>query len=125
MLALAGGCDWLTGDFHLTGTIEIEPALESRAPKTNSVLFIVAQNAGGVPLAVHRIVNPAFPAPFAMSPTDLLVPAIRRNETLTVSAVLNAHGHLGAPQPGDLEGRAAATARPGERGVRVRLDFLR
>jgi hypothetical protein len=120
--ALAGGCEWLTGDFRLSGVVEISPLLEARAPKTNSVLFVIAQNAGGVPVAVHRIVNPEFPAAFAMSPQDLLVPGIRRNELLTVVARLNAHGILGAPKPGDLEGRSPEPAHPGDRAVKVRLD---
>jgi hypothetical protein len=122
LAALAGGCDWLTGDFRLSGVVEISPSLEARAPKTNSVLFVIAQNAGGVPVAVHRIVNPEFPAPFTMSSQDLLVPGIRRNEHLVVVARLNAHGILGAPKPGDLEGRSADPAHPGDRGVKVRLD---
>ena len=122
LLAGAAGCEWLTGDFRLSGVVEISPELEARAPKTNSVLFVIAQNAGGVPLAVHRIVNPEFPAKFAMSPQDLLVPGIRRRENLTIVARLNAHGNLGAAKPGDLEGRGRDQAHPGDRGVRVRLD---
>jgi hypothetical protein len=120
--ALFSGCDWLTGDFRLSGVVEISPLLEARAPKTNSVLFVIAQNAGGVPVAVHRIVNPEFPAEFTMSPQDLLVPGIRRNEQLTIVARLNAQGTLGAAKPGDLEGRSAENARPGDRGVKLRLD---
>lgn len=122
LAALAGGCEWLTGDFRLSGVVEIAPELEARAPKTNSVLFVIAKNAGGVPVAVHRIVNPDFPAAYSMSPKDLIVPAIRRNEPLYLVARLNAHGNLGAPKPGDLEGRTPKTARPGERGVTIRLD---
>lgn len=122
LAALAGGCEWLTGDFRLTGVVEIAPELEARAPKTNSVLFVIAKNAGGVPVAVHRIVNPEFPAKYSMSPKDLIVPAIRRNEPLYLVARLNAHGNLGAPKPGDLEGRSPTPARPGDRGVTVRLD---
>lgn len=122
LAGFAGACDWLTGDFRLAGVVEISPALEARAPKTNSVLFVIAQNAGGVPVAVHRIVNPEFPASFEMSPQDLLVPGIRRHETLTIVARLNAHGILSAPKPGDLEGRSPELAHPGERGVKVRLD---
>lgn len=122
LAALTGGCEWLTGDFRLSGVIEISPLLEARAPKTNSVLFVIAQNAGGVPVAVHRIVNPEFPAAFTMSSKDLLVPGIRRNEHLVIVARLNAHGNLGAPKPGDLEGRSASPAHPGDRGVRIRLD---
>ena len=120
--ALFGACDWLTGDFRLTGTVEILPGLESRVPKTNSVLFIIARNAGGVPVAVHRIVNPEFPARFSMAPQDLLVPGIRRHEHLTLSAQLNAHGNLGKQKPGDIEGRGANPAHPGDRSVRVLLD---
>lgn len=123
LLAALAGCDWLTGDFRLTGVVEIEPLLEARAPKTNSVLFVIAKNSGGVPLAVHRIVNPEFPASFAMSPQDLLVPGIRRNERLTIVARLSAHGTLGAAKPGDIEGRSPeGAARPGQGGVKVRLE---
>lgn len=122
LAALAGGCEWLTGDFRLTGVVEISPQLEARVPKTNSVLFIIAQNAGGVPVAVHRIVNPEFPAAFTMSPQDLLVPGIRRNEHLTIVARLNAHGILSTPKPGDLEGRRPEPSHPGDHGVKVRLD---
>ena len=122
LAAFAGGCDWLTGDFRLSGVVEISPELAARAPKTNSVLFVIAQNAGGVPVAVHRIVNPEFPASFKMTAKDLLVPGIRRNEHLTVVARLNAHGILSAPKPGDLEGRSPEPAHPGGHGVKVRLD---
>lgn len=122
LAAAAGGCDWLTGDFRLSGVVEISPALESRVPKTNSVLFVIAQNAGGVPVAVHRIVNPEFPATYRMSPKDLLVPGIRRNEHLIIVVRLNAHGNLDAAKPGDLEGRSPSPAHPGDRGVTVRID---
>lgn len=125
LAASAAGCEWLTGNFRLTGTVEISPELVTRAPKTNSVLFIVAQNAGGVPLAVSRIVNPEFPTSFSMGSRDLLVPEIRSDELLTVSAQLNAHGNLGKPVAGDLDGRAARPARPGDRGVRLLLDRVR
>lgn len=122
LASLAGGCEWLTGDFHLEGVVQIAPVLEARVPKTNSVLFIIAKNAGGVPVAVHRVVNPDFPVPFKMSSQDLLVPGIRRNERLTIVARLNAHGVLSAPKPGDLEGRSTQPVRPGDHGVTVRLD---
>ena len=122
LVAALAGCEWLTGDFRLSGVVEISPLLAARAPKTNSVLFVIAENAGGVPVAVHRIVNPEFPASFSMTPQDLLVPGIRRNEILSIVARLNAHGILGAPKPGDLEGRASQLAHPGDRSVKLRLD---
>ena len=122
--AALSACDLLTGDFRLSGTVHIAPGLKERAPRQNSMLFIVAKNAGGVPVAVHRVVNPVFPAPFRMGPEDLLVPAVRGQEPLSVSAEMNAHGQVGKPRPGDLETRAPAGAKPGDGGVRLTLDRI-
>jgi hypothetical protein len=89
------------------------------------MLFVVAENAGGVPVAVHRIVNPQFPAAFKMGSADLLVPAVRRREPLKIHAEMNTHGDVGTPLPGDLEGDAPGTAFPGDGGVSVVLDRVR
>jgi hypothetical protein len=129
LLALASGalagCDLLTGDFSLSGTVDISPRLRDRAPKENAMLFIVAENEGGVPVAVRRIVNPEFPAAFAMSPEDLLVPAVRRREPLKIHAEMNTHGDIGRPRPGDLEGDAAGRVLPGARNVVIALERVR
>lgn len=122
---LLSGCELLTGDFRVTGTVYLAPALNERAPKSNVVLFLVAKNEGGVPVAMHRIVNPEFPAPFEMDHHDLLVPALRRHEELVLHAEMNTHGAVGAPRPGDLGGRAPGVIRSGSRGVRVLIDKLR
>jgi len=120
-----GGCNLLTGDFQLSGTVDIAPRLRERTPKENAMLFVVAENEGGVPVAVHRIVNPEFPAEFKMSPADLLVPAVRRREVLRLHAEMNTHGDVGTPRPGDFEGAAAETFHPGDAGVGIVLDRLR
>lgn len=122
---LLAGCEILTPDFKLSGEVDIAPALASRAAKTNATLYIVARSEGGVPLAVHRIVNPEFPATFAMGPQDLLVPGIRRQEPLHLSVEMNAHGNLGQPKPGDLAGKLTAPVRPGARGVHLTVETIR
>lgn len=114
-------CELFTGDFALSGTVDVAPALRDRVPRQNAMLFVVAENAGGVPVAVHRIVNPEFPAPFKMGEQDLLVPAVRRREKLRVHAELNQHGGVGTPQRGDLTGDFPGTAYPGDDGVAVVL----
>lgn len=119
------GCEILTPDFKLAGEVHIAPALAARASRENAVLFVVARNEGGVPLAVHRIVNPEFPARFDMGPQDLLVPGIRRQEPLHMSVELNTHGNLGQPRAGDLSGRLDDTVRPGARGVKLKLSTVR
>ncbi|MDX6769494.1 MAG: hypothetical protein SF051_08175 [Elusimicrobiota bacterium] len=123
--AALAACEILTPDFKLGGEVDIAPALSARAPRTNAVLFVVARNEGGVPLAVHRIVNPVFPAPFSMGPQDLLVPGIRRQEPLRVSVEMNTHGNLGQPKPGDLAGSLSSPVRPGTRGLRLVLETIR
>lgn len=123
--ASLAACEILTPNFRLSGTVELAPALASRAAHENAVLFVVARNDGGVPLAVHRIVNPEFPASFDMGPQDLLVPGIRRQEPLHISVEFNTHGNLGQPRPGDLSGRLDQTVRPGTRGVNLRLETIR
>lgn len=123
--ASLSGCELLTGDFRVTGKVSLAPALSERAPKSNVSLYLVAANEGGVPVAVHRIVNPEFPAAFEMDHHDLLVPALRRHEELTLRAELNTHGDVGSPRPGDLLGRAAGKIHSGSRGVRVLIDKVR
>ncbi len=119
------GCNLLTGDFSLSGTVDTAPLLRGRAPKKNAMLFVVAENEGGVPVAVRRIVNPEFPAAFTMGPEDLLVPAVRRREALRIHAEMNTHDDMGRPQPGDLDGDAAGLSAPGATGIKVILDRVR
>jgi len=120
--AVLAGCELLSGDFRLMGTVYLAPRLNEQVPRTNVVLFLVAKNEGGVPVAVHRIVNPEFPVSFEMNLEDLLVPALRRQEALTLHAELNSHGDVGAARPGDWLGRAPGVVRSGARGVRVLID---
>ncbi len=120
--ATFSGCELFSVDFRLTGSVDISPRLRDRAPKTNVMLFIVAKNAGGVPVAVHRIVNPEFPAVFQLGPGDLLIPSLRRRESLTVHAEMNTHGDVGTPKPGDLEGAAPGLVFPGSTGIKVLLN---
>ena len=129
VLALAAAalaaCDLLTGNFRLAGTVDVAPRLRDRAPKTNAMLFVIAENEGGVPVAVHRIVNPEFPAAFSMGSEDLLVPALRGRERLRIHAEMNTHGDIGKPRPGDLEGERAGFTLPGAGGVAIVLDRVR
>ncbi len=123
--AALAACDLFMTDFRLSGTVDVSARLRDRAPKENAMLFIVAENAGGVPVAVHRIVNPEFPADFRMGPGDLLIPSVRRREPLRVHAEMNTHGDVGTPKPGDLEGDAKGEIVPGMSGVKVVLDRQR
>ncbi len=123
--AMLAACDLLAGNFRLAGTVDLDARLRARAPRQNAMLFVVAKNAGGVPVAVQRIVNPDFPAAFEMGPDEELVPSIKPGTPLTVEAVLNTRGDLGEPHPGDLVGRANAVVEPGAEGVSIVLNRAR
>jgi hypothetical protein len=125
LAAALSACRLLTSDFRLAGSVDVSPPLRDRAARSNATLFVVAENEGGVPVAVLRIVNPQFPAEFKMGSEDLLVPALRRGERLKVHAEMNARGDVGAPRPGDLEGDVPGVVASGAIGVLVVLDRSR
>jgi hypothetical protein len=122
LAALLSGCELLNGEFHLMGRVDLAAQLSGRATKPGEMLFVVAQNEGGVPVAMRRIVNPEFPVEFTLGPDDLLVPAVRGREPLQVHAELNSHGEVGYSQETDLYGTAPDTVAPGAHNVAIILD---
>jgi len=122
LLAALAACGPFSRDFRVSGTITLASPLQRRVPRANAVLFVIAKNRGGVPLAVLRIVNPRFPVSFTMTEQDLLVPGSRPREPLELQVQMNTHGNVGMPVPGDLEGVHPDLVRPGERRVHVVID---
>jgi hypothetical protein len=125
-LVLALGAAGLTAcgrrDFRVSGTVTIASSLQGRAPKQNAVLFIVAKNLGGVPLAVKRVVNPQFPVDYALGPEDLVVPGTLPREALRMTAEMNAHGSVGRNERGDILGDYSDPVFTGERRAHIVLD---
>jgi len=118
-LALAG-CG--PREFRVSGTITVASYLQARAPKQNCVLFIVAKNLGGVPYAVKRIVNPAFPVNYTLRGEDLVVPGSHPKDALRISVEMNTHGNVGQPAHGDLSGSYPDAIYPGDRRVHLVID---
>ncbi len=112
-------------DFDVSGTITIASSLRTRVPKQNCVMFIVAKNMGGVPLAVKRIVNPAFPVPYTLDAGDLLVPGSHPTEALRVEVEMNDRGNVGHPVRGDLAGSYPDPVYSGEHDVHIVIDRQR
>lgn len=120
--ALSCACGALHREFKVSGTITLAASLQAKAPRSGAVLFIVAKNRGGVPVAVLRIVNPQFPVDFTMTEAELLVPGSRPKGPFGISVEMNTHDRLGAPAPGDLEGTHRGTVSPGGRRVHIVID---
>ena len=89
--------------FLVRGTAEISSELAERAAKPNTMLFLVAKNDGGVPVAVKKIINPVFPLDFQITPSDLIMPDILTKK-IYLEAFINSHGELGIFKNGDSKG---------------------
>ena len=109
-------------DFRVSGSITVATHLQGRLPKTNSVLFVIAKNAGGVPVAVHRIVNPQFPVDYVLTSQDLVVPDTLPSGPLTLEVEMNTRGDVGTPAKGDLRGEHPDPISNGDRGVHVVIE---
>ena len=89
--------------FNLRGRVEIAERLAETASRPNSMLFVVARNTGGVPVAVKKIINPVFPVEFRIASESLIMPELL-TKTLFLETFLNTHGELGIFKPGDIKG---------------------
>lgn len=105
----------------ITGTITVAPALGVPVPQ-NGVLFVIARQGDGPPLAVKRIPNPSFPLTFALGPEDRMAGGRTFEGEVTIVARLDRDGAAGPPGPGDIEGRATAPVKIGQRLVEIVLD---
>ena len=119
---LSSACGSLSRDFLISGTITMAANLQAKIPHNNSVLFIIAKNMGGVPIAVRRIVNPQFPVSFSLTADDLLIPGARPKTELLLQVQMNSHGSVGTPSHGDLEGVHPDPVSPREQGIHITID---
>ena len=107
--------------FRVTGTIGIRANLAPAMPGPNSMLFLVAQNEGGVPVAVKKVINPVFPLKFEMTPSNLIMPDLLTGR-LYLQAQLNTHGQIGEFRRGDMKGERAGSVPVISKGVDIVLD---
>lgn len=110
------------GEEVISGTIEVVPALRTKA-QGKPVLFLIARKGGGgPPLAVVRVANPRFPLAFEISKRNVMIPGVPFEGVVTLSARLDADGSAGPVSAGDLEGRTTQPVRVGQKNVRIVID---
>lgn len=107
--------------FRVSGTVSVSGDLLADLPGANSMLFVVARNEGGVPVAVSKIINPVFPAKFELRASGLIMPDLLTKK-LYLEALLNTHGQLGAPRRGDLRSARQESAYIVSKGLALTLD---
>jgi len=109
-------------DAPVTGTVELVPELEGKAP-ADAVLFIIARRGGGPPLAVKRVPNPHFPLPFTIGPDDRMIQTMPFAGPIALSARIDSDGNATSRSPGDVMGAArGGPVAPGATGVVILLD---
>jgi len=117
--------DWIRSpDRSIEGTVELEAG---HAPGTGAraVLYIIARPAGaqgGPPLAVKRIVAPAFPVSFSLGPNDVMIQGTAFEGPLNLTARLDRDGDPLTREAGEPAGAHDGNpVSPGARNVVVKL----
>jgi hypothetical protein len=110
----AGAGNVISGRIELTGS----------APG-GGVLFIVARRAGaagGPPLAVVRLASPTFPLDFEIGQGNVMIPSMKFEGEIDLTARLDFDGNAMTREAGDFEGAAAAPVSPGAQEIVVVLE---
>lgn len=97
---------------------------EATAPP-GAMLFVIARPSGvtgGPPLAVLRVPNPSFPFAFELSQKNVMIPSMRFDGEMDVTARLDGDGNAMTKDEADLDGRAPAAYAPGDRDVVITLE---
>jgi hypothetical protein len=108
----------------IRGRIEVAPDLAASAAG-GSILFLIARSGpatGGPPLAVQRYQSPRFPLEFEIGPDQVMIPSMRFEGEISLTARLDSDGNAMTRLPGDLQGALAGPVSPGTEGVVLKLD---
>lgn len=128
LIAAAGLAFWRFGYtaslryfFRITGTIQLGGGGVQPALPANSMLFVIAKNESGVPVAVEKIINPAFPLNFEITPANLIMPDLLTRRVY-LEVLVNTHGRLGIFRKGDLKGEYKEAVTVFRKNLNIRLD---
>ena len=112
------------GGDTITGTITLALPLQGSVP-SGALLFVIARGAGvtgGPPMAVLRVANPQFPLAFEIGPKNVMIPRMRFEGEIDITARVDGDGNAMTKLPGDLSGQTQKPERPGATGVTIVLD---
>ncbi|MDP6980643.1 MAG: hypothetical protein QF570_18935 [Myxococcota bacterium] len=108
----------------IRGTVTIADEFAAGAPQ-GGLLFVIARRQGqpnGPPLAVVRAENPRFPFDFEVGQAQVMIPSMRFEGEIALSARLDGDGNAMTEQPGDLAGEITNPLSPGSSGIDLTLD---
>ena len=111
------------GAAAIEGRIELAPELAGARPAAG-VLFVIARpqgTQGGPPLAVLRLPNPEFPLEFSIGPKNVMIPSMRFEGAISLSARLDADGNAMTRGSEDISSQVEEPLAPGATGVKLLL----
>ena len=114
--AVAGSAEPVRGEIRLSDGIRPEPG---------AVLFVIARRRGaqgGPPLAVSRIGNPTFPQAFELGQEQVMIPGLRFEGPISITARLDADGNAMTRDPLDPATASGVPADPGQQDLILRLE---
>jgi hypothetical protein len=112
------------GSAAIEGQIELAPELADSKP-AGGVLFVIARPKGargGPPLAVLRVPNPEFPLDFKIGPENVMIPSMRFEGEISLSARLDADGNAMTRGAGDIASATEEPLQPGATGIKLLLS---
>lgn len=112
----AGSAASVRGEVHLA---------EGIRPSPGAVLFVIARkrgSQGGPPLAVARIGEPRFPQPFELGPDQVMIPSLRFEGPISITARLDADGNAMTREASNPVTASSEPADPGQTGLLLRLE---
>jgi len=107
--------------FKLGGTIILGGAAAAQGLPANSMLFVIAKNESGLPVAVKKIINPVFPLAFEITPANLILPDLL-SRRVYLEAAVNTHGRLGSLRKGDLKGECKDPVTVFRKNIIIQLE---
>ena len=120
----SGMSDTSDSSLSIRGRIQIAPELVDDI-QPGSILFLIARSAGvsaGPPLAVRRMASPRFPLEFEIGQENVMIPSMRFEGAIALTARLDSDGNAMTRLPGDLSGAVATPLSPGAEGALLTLD---
>ena len=106
----------IRGTVHAEGEAPLGPG---------AAVFVIARPAGAVggpPLAVVRVPQPSFPLDFEIGPGNVMIPTMKFEGALELTARLDADGNASTRGADDRETPAPVAASPGDVGVVLQLE---
>ena len=99
--------------------------MEGLQPAPGAVLFVIARKQGvqaGPPLAVTRIGDPRFPQVFELGQDQVMIPGLRFEGPISLTARLDSDGNAMTRDPADPATATGLAAQPGQLDVLLMLE---